>query len=110
MSLPSVETLPFQPPYPAGAPQFQAGQAVRVRPGVSPGHIRTPWYLRGKTGVVERICGAFGNPEDLAYGRSGGDVPLYRVRFTMAEIWGDDVHNPSDTLDAEIFEHWLIAT
>ncbi|VAV88886.1 hypothetical protein MNBD_ALPHA07-1804, partial [hydrothermal vent metagenome] len=32
---------------------------------------------------------------------------LYRVRFTMAEIWGDRAENPNDTLDAEIFEHWL---
>lgn len=107
MTLPTVEPLSFTPPYPAGEPKFGPGQTVRIRPGVAPGHIRTPWYLRGKTGVIERICGAFGNPEDLAYGRSGGKTPLYRVRFTMAEVWGDDVNNPNDTLDAEIFEHWL---
>ena len=107
MSLPQVDPLPFQPPYPAGSPAFMAGQTVRIRPGAAPGHIRTPWYLRGKNGVVERICGAFGNPETLAYGLPPGEVPLYRVRFTMAEVWGDGVENPSDTLDAEIFEHWL---
>lgn len=109
MTLPEVDPLPFVPPYPAGTPQFTAGQAVRVRPGIAPGHIRTPWYLRGRTGRVERICGAFGNPETLAYGRDGGAVPLYRVRFTMAEIWGDGADRPEDTLDAEIFEHWLEA-
>lgn len=110
MTLPTVDPIPFDPPYPAGAPAFAAGQKVVVRPGAAPGHIRTPWYVRGKIGVVERICGAFGNPEELAYRRGGSDVPLYRVRFTMAEIWGDSVENPSDTLDAEIFEHWLEAT
>ncbi len=107
MTLPNVDPLPFSPPYDAGNPRLSPGQAVRVRPGIAPGHIRTPWYLRGKTGVVERVCGAFGNPEDLAYGRAGGEVPLYRVRFTMAEIWGEASESPSDTLDAEIFEHWL---
>ena len=66
MTQPAVEPLPFAPPYPAGQPQFAPGQTVTVRPGAAPGHIRTPWYLRGKTGVVERICGAFGNPEELA--------------------------------------------
>jgi len=113
MILPDVEPLPFEPPYPAGTPKFSAGQNVRVRPGVAPGHIRTPWYLRGRTGRIERICGAFGNPEHLAYGRTTADVPLYRVRFTMAEIWGQDASGGADgakdTLDAEIFEHWLEA-
>jgi nitrile hydratase len=25
----------------------------------------------------------------------------------MAEIWGAQAENPDDTLDAEIYEHWL---
>ena len=108
MSLPEVTPPGFAPPYPPGNPRFSPGQTVRVRRGPAPGHIRTPWYLRGKTGVVERICGAFGNPEELAYGRAGStDVPLYRVRFSMAEVWGEDTERADDTLDAEIFEHWL---
>ncbi|MEM7237288.1 MAG: SH3-like domain-containing protein [Pseudomonadota bacterium] len=107
MTLPRVTPPAFAPPYPAGSPRFSPGQTVRVRRGPAPGHIRTPWYLRGKTGVIERICGAFGNPEELAYGRKTRDVPLYRIRFTMEEIWGETTETPSDTLDAEIFEHWL---
>ena len=47
---------------------FSVGEQVRVRQGDPPGHIRTPFYARGKTGVVERICGRFRNPEELAYG------------------------------------------
>ena len=27
--------------------------------------------------------------------------PLYRVRFTMSEIWGDGAERPDDTIDAE---------
>jgi nitrile hydratase len=72
-----------------------------------PGHIRTPAYLRGRTGIVERTLGAFGNPEQLAYGVPAARQQLYRVRFTMAEIWGDAAENPDDTLDAEIYAHWL---
>ncbi len=80
---------------------------VRVKPMMPPGHIRTPAYLRGKTGTIERALGPFANPEQLAYGLKPEQKQLYRVRFTMAEIWGDRAENPTDTLDAEIFEHWL---
>ncbi|MEL7349376.1 MAG: SH3-like domain-containing protein [Pseudomonadota bacterium] len=96
------------PPYPAGAPRFAPGDAVRVRAGRAPGHLRTPWYLRGRVGRVERVCGAFANPEELAYHRAGTpEQPLYRVRFTMAAVWGEAAERPADTLDAEIYEHWL---
>ncbi|WP_268821700.1 SH3-like domain-containing protein [Octadecabacter dasysiphoniae] len=82
-------------------------QTVRVKTLMPPGHVRTPAYLRGKIGVIERSLGAFPNPEDLAYGHSAAAKPLHRVRFTMAEVWGDAAENPDDTLDAEIYEHWL---
>ena len=42
---------------------------VRVKAMMPPGHVRAPAYLRGKTGVIERPLGEFGNPEELAYGR-----------------------------------------
>ena len=82
-------------------------QRVRIKAMAPPGHIRTPYYLRGKTGTIERSLGAFGNPEEQAYGRIGDRKPLHRVRFTMGEIWGDAAEQPEDTLDAEIYEHWL---
>lgn len=84
-----------------------SGQRVRVRSVMPPGHVRTPAYLRGKTGVIERELGDFANPEALAYRRPAPPKPLYRVRFTMAEVWGATAENPDDTLDAEIFAHWL---
>ena len=80
---------------------------VRVREAFPPGHVRTPFYLRGKIGEVERVLGPFGNPEHAAYRQKPEAQKLYRVRFTMAEIWGEAAENPTDTLDAEIYEHWL---
>ena len=82
-------------------------ERVRIKALIPPGHIRAPWYLRGKTGVAERELGPFGNPEQLAYGLKAAKKPLYRVRFTMAELWGEAAENPRDTVDAEIYEHWL---
>ncbi len=73
-----------------------------------PGHIRTPWYIRGRAGVVERLCGSFGNPEELAYNRPGtARKPLYRVRFQQAQIWPDYRGAATDTVDIEIYQHWL---
>ena len=43
----------------------------------------------------------------LAYGQDGPKKDLYRVRFDMAELWGPDAETPTDTLDAELYAHWL---
>ena len=90
------------------APRFRPGDPVRVRFAAPPGHIRTPWYIRGRAGVVERLCGSFGNPEELAYNRPGTPrQPLYRVRFRQAQIWPDYRGAGTDTVDIEIYQHWL---
>ncbi len=87
---------------------FRDGQCVRVRVAYPPGHVRTPCYVRGHTGIVERLCGIYGNPEELAYGRSGQPgQPLYRVRFAQRELWPDYQGAPDDTVDVEIYQHWL---
>jgi len=87
---------------------FRVGDRVRVRTADAPGHVRTPWYVRGRTGVIERLCGAYANPEELAYARSGLPAqPLYRVRFTQAQVWPDYTGSRADTIDIEIYQHWL---
>jgi len=51
--------------------RFKAGDRVRVRVGAPPGHFRTPTYIQGKVGAVERLHGDYRNPESLAYGGDG---------------------------------------
>jgi hypothetical protein len=81
---------------------------VKVMKAYPLGHIRTPYYIRGCSGTVERVCGAFPNPEELAQMRSGLPAqPLYRVRFAQSEVWPDYRGSRADTLDVEIFQHWL---
>ena len=88
--------------------RFRPGDAVQVRTGNPPGHLRTPFYIRGKQGVIERVCGEFRNPEELAYRRSGEPrKPLYRVRFAQTHVWPDYGGPQDDTIDIEIYEHWL---
>lgn len=89
-------------------PHFSAGDRVRVRVAQPRGHCHTPTYCRGKAGVVERVCGEFRTPEALAYGRDGlPKAPLYRVRFAQPEVWPDYQGPKDDTIDVEIYEHWL---
>jgi nitrile hydratase subunit beta len=88
--------------------RFQPGDRVAVRLAYPPGHVRTPCYVRGKAGIVERLCGVYGNPEELAYARSGlPRQPLYRVRFRQGHVWPDYAGRDADTVDIEIFQHWL---
>lgn len=87
--------------------RFKPGDRVRVRAEDRPGHIRTPFYIRGKIGWVERVHGEFRNPESLAYGRDG--LPkrsLYMVGFHQAEVW-NKYAAPKDKLFIDIYEHWL---
>jgi nitrile hydratase len=87
---------------------FKIGDGVEIRQSIALGHRRTPAYIRGKHGVIERICGLFLNPEELAYGFNG--LPkkiLYRVAFKQVDVWLDYQGPVNDTLEIEIFEHWL---
>lgn len=89
---------------------FEPGQKVRVKTGDPPGHIRTPAYLRGKEGVIEEKQGIYRNPEELAFGKPGlPKKPLYLVRFRQQDVWQVYSGPGTDTLSADIYEHWLEA-
>ena len=93
---------------PAPGHRFNIGDRVRVKPRFPPGHRRTPLYIRGKTGTIERICGAFPNPEELAYGFDGEPKKvLYRVRFSQRDVWAAYQGPDRDIIEMEIYEHWL---
>ena len=92
----------------APARRFDVGDRVFVKRSMPPGQRRTPYYIRGKHGVVERVCGAFPNPEELAYGFDGEPKRvLYRVRFLQKDVWPDYAGPDRDFLEIEIYEHWL---
>lgn len=72
-------------------------------------HLRTPGYIFGKRGVVERVCGQFPSPELLAFGIKGEATTLYRVRFVQQDLWSEYEGGPADTIDVELYEPWLRA-
>jgi nitrile hydratase len=85
------------------------GTAVRVRDdwpeARGPAHIRTPHYLRGRTGTVVRPLGAYPNPEDLAFARPAERRALYHVAFAPDVLWPDG--RAGDAVVVELYEHWL---
>ena len=86
---------------------LREGQMVRVREDYPLGHIRTPVYVRGKTGVVAKHFGAFGNPETLAFCLPTDKRQLYKVRFRQADLWPDYTGGMNDTVELDLYEHWL---
>ena len=89
-------------------PRFGQGSLVRVRDLPVKGHMRTPDYVRGRLGRVERCHGRFADPEQRAYGRDGLPAqPLYMVRFRQADLWPGYGGGGADSLALDIFEHWL---
>jgi nitrile hydratase len=89
--------------------KFKPGETVRVQTYAAEGHVRTPAYVRGKQGWIERIQGEFRNPESLAYGGDGlPREPLYMVGFRQTELWQSRyAESPRDNLYVDIYEHWL---
>jgi nitrile hydratase subunit beta len=88
------------------------GDRVKVRADDARGHVRTPAYVRGKSGWVERVHGDFRNPEELAYGRDGKPKrTLYMVGFRQTDLWPERyVESARDTLYVDLYEHWLEKT
>ena len=105
----------------SGTPDFSAGDEVLVVSedvGVTrwrKPHIRTPGYLFGCTGVVERYCGLGEDAELAAFPRGrpqpAPTQPVYRVRFRSTDVWanaglrygGED----KDTIEVEVYQPWL---
>ena len=88
--------------------RFEPGDRVRVLSEDRAGHVRTPAYVRGKTGRVESVLGEFRDPESLAYGGAGlPERPLYEVSFRQLDLWDGYPGPADDELRVDIYEHWL---
>ena len=87
---------------------YRVGQPVTVAARAHRGHHRTPCYIKGKTGRIERVHASFKNPETRAYGDNGlPETRLYLVSFAPSEIWPDTPARAGDRIYVDVFEHWL---
>jgi nitrile hydratase len=83
---------------------------VQVAARPHEGHHRTPGYLKGKIGTIERMHASFTNPETRAYGSNGlPKQPLYLVSFVQHDVWPAYPGRGDDRIYADVFEHWLEA-
>lgn len=88
--------------------RFDIGDQVRISNREEVRHHRVPAYVKGHSGTIERVCRPQGRPELLALGESG--VPkqtVYRVHINQDQLWQDYQGPAQDTLEIEVFEHWL---
>jgi nitrile hydratase len=87
---------------------YRVGQRVRVSARPHDGHHRTPAYVKGKTGRVERVHASFTNPESRAYGGDGlPEQRLYLVGFEQRDVWPGYHGRAGDRISVDLFEHWL---
>jgi nitrile hydratase len=87
-------------------PAFKPGDKIRAK-NINPvTHTRLPRYVRGKTGVIERINGCHVYPDTNAQGQ--GDHPqwLYTVVFDARELWGADA-DKTLKVSIDAFEPYL---
>ncbi|HEX8803296.1 MAG TPA: nitrile hydratase subunit beta [Acidimicrobiales bacterium] len=95
-------TLLARPGQPSGQPvpaRYAVGDRVTVRRMAPAPHHRCPRYVRGVTGVVDRVEGGWRHP--------GADDPeaVYTVRFAMRDLWGDDAE--PGHLHVDLWERYL---
>ena len=90
---------------------LRSGDTVTVAATEVAHHHRTPWFVKGKTGTVRIVHGAFPNPETRAHGGDG--LPkrrLCQVAFRQRDIWGARYSgSDDDVLLVDLFEQWLKA-
>ncbi|GJD51527.1 Low-molecular weight cobalt-containing nitrile hydratase subunit beta [Methylobacterium crusticola] len=86
--------------------RFAVGDEVTARLINPRGHTRLPRYVRGRTGVVERVHGGFVFPDSNAH--FAGEAPqwLYTVRFSGIALWGEEA-DPNLAVSVNAFESYL---
>ncbi len=92
------------------APRFSKGAPVCVADPDAVEHTRLPGYLRNKRGTVDLVYpGAFSYFVSTGPDGIGQAMPVYRVAFNAADIWGEEKSEPNTTVYADLFDTYLLA-
>ena len=87
-------------------PRFAIADRVRARNMHPEGHTRLPRYVRGKVGTIVLSHGPQVFPDTRAHGLGPHPQPLYNVRFTSAELWGES-GGAQDGVFIDLWEDYL---
>ena len=81
---------------------------VRIADPEAVDHTRLPGYLRNKTGVIDLVYpGTFSYFVSTGPDGIGEPMPVYRVAFDAADIWGPGKSEPNTTIYADLYEAYL---
>lgn len=87
---------------------FKIGDKVRARNLEVSGHTRLPRYVRGRSGIINKIHGTHLFPDTIAHDQGECPQPLYNVKFEARELWGENVER-KDCLYIDLWEDYLTA-
>ncbi|QLD12774.1 nitrile hydratase subunit beta [Microbacterium oleivorans] len=92
----------------AVAPRYAVGDVVRVLDSVPFDHTRRAAYVRGRSGTIVTVHGAFVYPDTA--GNGGGEDPqhVYTVRFAAESLFGVGIGNPNDSVYVDLWEPYLL--
>lgn len=84
------------------ADKFSAGDRVRIKTENPGDPKRVPKYIKGKTGIVQKVHGRIINPRDHRDERP----TLYSVAFSSGELFPEA--SKKDKVFVDVFEDWMI--
>ncbi|MDE1182664.1 nitrile hydratase subunit beta [Paraburkholderia sp.] len=91
-----------------GAARFKVGDTVRIADPEAVDHTRLPGYLRSKTGTVDLVYpGAFSYFVTTGVDGIGKPMPVYRIAFDAADIWGPGKSEPNTTIYADLYDAYV---
>lgn len=90
------------------SPLFEEGQKVRAVNDHPDTHTRLPRYVRGKVGEIITCHGNHVFPDARAQGKGEDPQPLYSVRFSARELWGEKA-NAADSVSLDLWQPYLRA-
>jgi nitrile hydratase len=86
--------------------RFRIGDRVRAKNIHPTTHTRLPRYVRGRSGIIERLNGCHVFPDTNAIGQGENPQWLYTVRFDARELWGSEA-DPLLKVSVDAWEPYL---
>jgi len=83
--------------------RFAVGDRVCVRRSHPTGHTRSPRYVRGRTGIVDRLGPPVPIPDITCHCDNERVEPTYSVRFEARELWSE----AGDPVYVDLWESYL---